>query len=88
MFIVNLKLQNVTLLHTRRHGERKLKTVNHLCCCLALNTSTGESDEDDACVGPVSGPGGAEPQRSLEVVGHLRLQHRADPLIGGHRGCR
>lgn len=43
----------------------------------------GEGDENDVCVGVVSGPGGAEPQRSLEAPRHLCLQHRASPLGGG-----
>lgn len=46
--------------------------------------STGESDENDARLGPVSRPGGDEPQRSLEAIGHLCLQHGADPLRGGN----
>ncbi len=48
--------------------------------------STGEGDEDDVCLGVMSWPGGAEPQRSLETLGHLRLQHWAGPLEGGGGG--
>lgn len=51
-----------------------------------LPSSTGESDEDDVCLGIVSWPRGAEPQRSLETPGHLRLQHWAGPLGGGGGG--
>lgn len=43
----------------------------------------GEGDENDVRVGVVSGPGGAEPQRSLEALGHLCLQHGASPLGAG-----
>lgn len=46
---------------------------------------TGESDEDDARLGFVPRPGGAEPQRSVEAAGHLRLQHWAGPL--NEEGC-
>lgn len=45
----------------------------------------GESAEDDVRVGSVSGPGGAQPSRCLETTGHLRLEHRADPLTDVHR---
>lgn len=48
-----------------------------------LHICPGEGDEDDVCVGAVSGPGGAEPQCGLEAPGHLCLQHRASPLGGG-----
>ena len=40
---------------------------------LSLSPPPGEGDEDDARVGVVPGPGGAEPQRSLEALGHVGL---------------
>lgn len=60
----------------------QLTTVLTLC---SHPPPTGEGDEDDVRLGAVPWPGGAQPQRSLETPGHLRLQHGAGS-VGGDWG--
>lgn len=69
------------------HDNTSVFTMNTNTCrmltgYLFLSRSAGESAADDVCVGSLPGPGGAQPLRCLETAGHLRLQHRADPLRG------